>query len=170
MFIWQYINLPVDEVRKIQYEFNQAMPDNDLFFQNLNIDTKHVLSLPLKEVVLIQVPPWGGIDNEGIHTDAGDTKLAINIPLYNCEDSITSFWESSISPELYKTKNNHEYAYYKADNCKKIAEFKLIDPVIFEVKIPHTVTNPTNKWRRAISLRFIKDPWHLIKSNISNTA
>jgi hypothetical protein len=28
----------------------------------------------------------------------------------------------------------------------------------------HNVTNPTNQVRRAISLRFKQDPWHLVKS------
>ena len=164
MFIWQYINLPEDEVIKIQNEFRLKLPTNDLFFQNLNIETTNFFGMKIKAAVLIQAHPWAGLNNGGIHTDPNDTKLAINIPLENCEDSITSFWESSIPPMLHQTPNKHSYEYYDQNYCKKITEFKLTKPVIFNTSIPHTVTNLSNKWRRAISLRFTEIPWHLTES------
>jgi len=164
MFIWQYIDPPEDEVIKIQNEFRLKLPNNDLFFQNLDIETTSFYSIKIKTAVLIQAPPWAGCNNEGIHTDINNTKLAINIPLENCENSVTSFWESLVPPMLHQTPNKHPYKYYDQNHCKKLTEFKLIKPVIFNTSIPHIVTNISNKWRRAISLRFTEAPWHLTET------
>ena len=91
------------------------------------------------------------------------TKIC-RIPLDNCDESTTNFWESTSKPSLRQTKNGHVYSYYEESKCTKLTEYKLTSPVIFDTKILHNVTNPTNQIRRAISLRFKEDPWHLVKS------
>jgi hypothetical protein len=87
--------------------------------------------------------------------------LAINIPLENCEDSTTSFWESSVPPIPSKTPNGYTFSTYDKNFCKKIAEYTLDRPILLNTSVPHEVINNSNKWRRAITLRFIDDPWHL---------
>ncbi len=164
MFTWQYIDLPEKEIIKIQYDFKQSLPNNELFFQGLNITTRRFLSMPIYSAVLIQVPPGAGLDHSGIHHDVDSTRLAINIPLDNCEESITSFWQSWMPAITDNTPNGYSYAYYDPRYCRKIDEFKLTRPIIFDTSVPHNVGNPTDKWRRAISLRFKPDPWHLINN------
>jgi len=162
MFIWQYIDLPENEVIKIQNEFRLQLPNNDLFFQSVNIGITEFCSMPLESAILIQVAPKAGIHHTGIHTDINPSELALNIPLENCDDSITSFWETFKPLEIRETPNKLFYNYYDPNHCRKIAEFKLTKPVIFNSVIAHNVSNPTDKWRRAISLRFKTAPWHLI--------
>ena len=165
MFIWQYIDTPLDEVLKIQQDFRNLIPNNMSFFQLIKIDTKKFMGLDIDRPVLIQVAPntFSQIHKD-IGWDASGRSLAIQIPLDNCEESTTNFWESTIKPKLMQTKNGHLYSYYDESTCTKLAEYKLTSPVLFDTKILHNVTNPTNQVRRAISLRFKEDPWHLVKS------
>lgn len=167
MFIWQYLNLPEDEVIKIQNEFRLKLPNNDIFFQSLNIEITEFCSMPIKSAILIQVPPNAGGGERGIHVDTNNTTLALNIPLENCNDSITSFWKTFKPAEMRENPFGFSYGFYDPRHCRKITEFKLTRPVIFNSLVAHSVNNPTNKWRRAISLRFKTAPWHLVTGAVS---
>lgn len=165
MFIWQYINPPIDEVLSMQEAYRNALPDNSYFFQLANIPkNKTFMGMDIYQAVLIQVAANSSVK---IHRDfrLGDCfpHLAIQIPLTNCEGSITSFWESSAPrPKRLSTPNGHSYEHYEESTCTKLSEFKLTSPVLFDTHILHSVDNPTNEVRQAISLRFITDPWHLV--------
>ena len=166
MFIWQYLDIPQNEISAIQQEFQAKLPNNDFFFQHLTIDRTHFLGLALEYTVLIQVPPMGGMQDQGIHTDIVYHKrspLALNIPLENCEGSITKFWKTDLPINVRYTVNNVPYSYCNAEDCEKISEINFTQPFIFDSKIPHSVSNPQNVWRRAISLRFLDDPSCLIE-------
>jgi hypothetical protein len=163
MFIWQYIDIPHEEVCAIQQQVRHNMPNNMLFFQEINISMTHFLDLEIELVALIQIPPMGGITDEGIHRDAPNLSLAINIPLENCQESITKFWKSDKPKSIKYTSNGHLYKAFNAIDCEQISEVKLIKPFIFDTNILHSVSNPQNVWRRAISIRFKKDIWHLVK-------
>ena len=166
MFIWKYIDIPQSVIESLQQEFLSRLPNNELFFQYIKIDTKEILGLKLGPTVLIQMRPMGGMNNEYIHTDAipsHKSSLALNIPLENCAESITSFWKSDKPAEERQTPQGTPYKYLNAEDCEKIAELKFIKPFIFDTSIPHSVMNPQNVWRRGISLRFEDDPSHLIK-------
>lgn len=158
MFIWKYINLPEDELLQLLIQCRQVLPNNQLFFQRLDTGITHFLSMPLRAIGLVQVPPEA-ISN--IHIDTGKSALAINIPLENCKDSTTSFWESLIPPTPGKTPNGHTYSSYDKNFCKKITEYTLDGPILLNTSVPHEVINNSNKWRKAISLRFLDDPWNL---------
>jgi hypothetical protein len=72
-------------------------------------------------------------------------------------------WEASADVmEIRYTTNKSPYHYYDPNLCKKITEFSLTKPVLFDTSVPHAVDNYSNGWRRAISLRFEPDPRHLI--------
>jgi len=177
MFIWKYIDIPIDLVEEIKQEYKSAIPKNEIFYQTVNIKIKKFMGLRIEKSILIQVKPENQKQYSNIYTVGYSTldihkdnligtggELAINIPLENCENSITSFWKTD-KPQIKKfTTHVHMYYGYPNDaHCEKIDEFKLTQPVIFNTQIPHSVINPTDKWRRAISLRFIEDPWHLTK-------
>lgn len=117
----------------------------------------------VQRFVLIQVAP-NAIGR--IHTDFrpegyGD-KLALQIPLENCEHSTTHIWESSEVPPTQYTDNGQPYNYFEPEKCKLITSFNLICPTFFRTDLPHSVDNPTDKIRKAISIRFKDDPWDLI--------
>jgi hypothetical protein len=163
MFYWKKFDVPEDEVRKIQELYRKALPTNDAFFQHLDIGIHHFLGLKVQRFVLIQAEPHAV---GRIHTDfrpkGYGCKLALNIPLENCEDSTTNIWESEYTPPTQYTANGYPYNYFDPERCKLITSFKLTGPTFFRTDLPHSVDNPTDRVRRAISLRFREDPWDLI--------
>jgi hypothetical protein len=168
MFIWQYIDIPEEEILAIQQAVRDNLPDNGEFFQYLDVGVKTFLGSEVDIVVLIQAAPGFGLDGFGIHRDAGaeeDQRLAINIPFENCDESITKFWKTD-KPEIKQfTPNGIPYNYFEMDGCEQIDEFRLTRPIIFDTGVPHLVINPQDVWRRAISIRFKTDPWHLVKKD-----
>ena len=161
MFYWKYYDIPEKDLNDIKSIYREHLPDNTEFFQVVDIPVKTFLNLKISRAVLIQVAPQA---DGRIHTDYRPEgySLALNIPLENCDHSITSMWSTeNQNTEIRYTTNNSPYHYYNTDLCKKITEFCLIRPVLFDTSIPHSVDNKSDKWRRAISLRFEPDPWHL---------
>ena len=162
VFYWKYQPIPDTELEIIKNIYRENLPSNSEFFQVVNIPIKTFMNLKISRAVLIQVEP----NAKGrIHTDYRPEgfSLALNIPLENCENSVTSMWDTTDQiTEIRYTTNNSPYHYYDPVLCKKITEFQLTSPILFDTSIPHSVDNLSDKWRRAISLRFEPDPWHLI--------
>lgn len=165
-FYWKPIEMAAEEVNFLVSESYKVLPDNTDFFQ--------VIKLPVKKVLDLNVYFFGLIQVEGnspgtIHTDYRHShmkvgfQLALNIPLENCENSTTSFWKSDYEPPFQILDNGSPYNIFDQDRCKKITEFNLTQPTLLRIDIPHCVANPTDKIRKALSVRFIKDPWHLTK-------
>lgn len=166
MFYWKYINLPSAEIKFIQHEYKKKLPNNNYFFQSLELTCKEFLGLEVQRFVLIQVEPnaVGRIHTDYRPLDYGH-QLAIQIPLENCHDSVTKMWESDYEPPLQYTTNGQPYNYFDDRRCKKVTEFKLLSPVIWRTDIPHSVDNFSNFVRKSISIRFKSDPWHLIENS-----
>jgi hypothetical protein len=161
MFYWKYQDIPENEIAMLQEKYRKILPNNFEFFQVVPLDIKMFMGLKISRAVLIQVEPNA---RGRIHTDFRPEgySLALNIPLDNCENSTTTMWEASADVmEIRYTTNKSPYHYYDPNLCKKITEFSLTIPVLFDTSIPHAVDNYSDKWRRAISLRFEPDPWHL---------
>jgi hypothetical protein len=163
MFLWKYIDIDSEVVKDIQERFLRAMPVNNSPFQNVDIDITDFLGLEIHQSVLIQISPntFSRIHTDWRPKEYGD-QLALNIPLINCENSVTSLWESSDTTELQYTDNRQPYNSYDPAKCTKLTEFRLTRPVIFRTDIPHNVTNSSNEVRKAISIRFKRDPWELV--------
>jgi hypothetical protein len=163
MFLWQHIDIDSNEVLELKERYIRALPNNSYFFQPLELDIKTFLGLEVQKFVLIQVAAQA---IGRIHTDWRPQnfgyQLALNIPLTNCEHSVTSIWSSDYQPPTQYTDNGQPYNFFDPSRCTKLSEFKLTRPTIFRTDLPHSVNNPTNGIRRAISVRFKQDPWHLI--------
>lgn len=162
MFRWQYVNVDPVEVARVQQIFKEHLPQNLHFFQNLEINIHEFMNIPVVQCALIQVGP---LAQGKIHTDVRikyGGVLAINIPLMNCENSVTELWSTSSHPDAEFTVNNAPHSVFERQNCTKIDEYVLDRPVIFRTDIPHSVKNNGILPRRAISLRFKDDPWHLV--------
>lgn len=163
MFLWKYIELDSQEVENLKDLYFKSMPSNDYFFQPLDIGITHFLGLEIQRAVLIQVSPRAV---GRIHTDwrpkQFGNQLALNIPLLNCEHGITKIWKSDYEPPTQYTDNGQPYNFFDPSRCVKLTEFKLTQPVIFRTDLPHSVDNPCDQIRKAISIRFKADPWHLI--------
>jgi hypothetical protein len=167
MFIWQYIDLPEDEVLEITTRAREALeklPKNQHFYQGLDLGITKFMGLDLFKIVVIQ-SLGGALGN--IHTDYrvhdNNNTLAINFPLVNCENSFTEFWKSKeYDPTIRYTSSNTPYIGFNRENCVKISEYTLTRPVVFNTSVPHSVRNESTMPRLAISLRLINDPWHLV--------
>ncbi len=163
MFYWKYIDIDPLQVKEIQDLYRARLPRNLHFFQALNIPLKEFLGYEVQRFVLIQVAPGaeGRIHTDWRPNDYGD-QLALQIPLDNCNESITELWESSYDPPVQYTDNGQPYRFFDPNKCKKVTEFCLTRPIMFRTDVPHSVSNTSNKVRRAISIRFKKDPWEWI--------
>lgn len=163
MFYWKHFDLDPAEVENIQKRFRWFMPKNLHFFQQLKIGLRDFMGREVQRFVLIQVAPFsvGRIHTDFRPEQFGD-KLALQIPLDNCENSVTHIWESSDVPPTQYTDNGQPYNYFDPEKCRHITSFNLIKPTFFRTDLPHSVDNPTHEIRRAISIRFKEDPWDLI--------
>jgi hypothetical protein len=163
MFLWKYVDIDPLAVAQLEKFYRMRMPNNTHFFQSLNLPIKEFLGMEVQRFVLIQVEPnaIGRIHTDFRPNEYGD-QLALQIPLDNCEDSVTEMWESEYDPPIQYTDNGQPYRFFEPSRCKKLTEFKLTQPLIFRTDVPHSASNMGNKIRRAISVRFKDDPWHLV--------
>ena len=168
MFYWQYIDLDPGEVDKIKEDYLTHLPNNSHFFQTVDIESRTFMGMEIQRPVLIQVEPRAV---GRIHTDFRPDKnfgdqLAVQIPLVNCEHSVTELWSSDYEPPVQYTTNGQPYNYFEKSRCIKVSEFVLTHPVIWRTDVPHSVSNYSDGSRLAISLRFKKDPWKLINGPV----
>lgn len=164
MFIWQYLDLDPAVVQDIQQRYLSVLSkDKKHFFQPLDIGITKFLDLPIEKTVLIRVDPN---TKSATHVDQRlkTTVLAINIPLLNCEQSVTEFWKIVGDNALIKKLTPNFVPFYEIDTnkCEKVSQFVLNKPVIFNTSIPHSVHNYSDQVRFGISIRLKEDPWHLI--------
>jgi hypothetical protein len=163
MFYWKYCDIPEEDIKFIQNMYKENMPSNREFFQEITMPLKTFIDSKIAKAVLIQVAPFANCPIHADHVNGSNCKLALNIPLENCENSVTRLWDISDQvTEVKYTPNKARYHYYDPLLCKKITEFQLTKSVLFDTTVPHSVHNMSDKWRRAISLRFESDPWHLV--------
>ncbi len=163
-FIWKYIDIDAKSISDIKERYNNKINGKipPHFFQHLDLGITHFLDLEITPPVLIRVKPNYFA---AIHRDFRTAStLAINIPLLNCENSVTEFWEVDPTAPVIKKLTPNFVPYNEVDptKCKKIDEYKLTSPVIFDTSVPHSVHNFSDQDRLAISIRFKEDPWHLI--------
>ena len=168
MFYWQYIDLDTAEVNRIREDYLKHLPNNSHFFQEVNIENRTFMGMEIQRPVLIQVEARA---SGRIHTDFRPDKnfgdqLAVQIPLINCEHSLTELWSSDYEPPVQYTTNGQPYNYFEKSRCVKVSEFVLTQPVIWRTDVPHSVSNYSDSPRLAISLRFKKDPWKLINGPV----
>ena len=159
-FTWKYIDLDNDLVEEIKdiYTANLKKDLSDYaFFQVLP------LSLPR---IMGEIPYAGLVYSPGNHTSKYSHKdpmpddtcvFALNIPLINCENSLTSLYKSRRNP-LYSLYGGRVTEIAKISDCDTITSYCLTQPIMFNTQILHAVDNFSPDPRVAISLRFEKNP------------
>jgi hypothetical protein len=163
MFTWKYLdidNKEVEGIRQQYLDYFQTSPPTAHFFQTCDIGIKTFLNMPVFKTSVIYLD--GNTDGP-IHEDVrpGGQVLGLLIPLINCNDSSTEIYESVVEPMVKVNGENRTYNYYEPDNCKKIAEYVLTQPVLLNTSLPHCVFNYSNLHRVALAICFETDPWHL---------
>jgi len=167
MFIWQYVDLDPVEVEKLKKKYLEVLPVPQHFFQTLNLGVTEFMGRPVFKTVIINAMP----NSVGkIHRDYrphDNNVLAINIPLVNCDNAITEFWDTDEDRNFIQyTSSGSPYIGFDRKRCRKIDEFTLTQPIVFRTDLPHSVNNHSNSPRLAISLRLEKDPWDLVDGTV----
>jgi hypothetical protein len=88
--------------------------------------------------------------NMPIHTDTGSHNFSLNIPIQNCDNTWTVWYETEQVP-IYIDKPSHYQ--YSADLCKEIGRIEMSNPYIINTDIPHAAYNPNNSTRILLAVR-----------------
>ena len=98
------------------------------------------------------------------HIDSGESSLALNFPVINCNNVTTEFFKLESKDLTIRHSKGTNLPYYHFDNTDKdiIGSFTLTQPTLLNIKMPHSVVNNTELERISLSFRFKNDPWHLI--------
>lgn len=92
-----------------------------------------------------------------------DQKIALNWPVFNCEDTFTTFYEEkpNATPELVRLPNGLPYKKYKYSDVVETHRIKINLPTAIRYDILHAVVNETNDIRITVSFRFVSNHWEL---------
>jgi hypothetical protein len=163
MVIWQYVDLDPVEVDKLKEKYLASLPVAQHFFQTLDLGVTEFMGMPVFKTVIINAM---GNSVGKIHKDYrphDHNVLAINIPLVNCDNAVTEFWNTTEDPNRVQyTSSGSPFIGFDHATCTRIDKFILTRPAVFRTDIPHSVNNYSDKPRLAISLRLVDDPWHLV--------
>ena len=139
--------------------------DRDSFLKDCNLVKKYFdeNKCEISVVATIEIPPRSQCN---LHIDSQIiSSLAMNFPVLYCDDSYTAMYKIiNGSPSSKKLSSGLIATSFDDCEAEEISRYHLKNKaVLFNTQIPHRVFNNSDKPRLAISFRFIKDPWHLIK-------
>ncbi len=128
------------------YEKNKSKINN--FWNNIN--TKIIfeectdiqkmfspLNLTIKRISLIK--SGNTSFNDGVHKDSVPEKVRINIPILNCENSVTNFYKTNKEPIQKLTPNGIPYYYFNTNDCELVDSFCLTQPAAINIHALHQV-------------------------------
>lgn len=100
------------------------------------------------------------------HTDvmpSPNQKVAINWPVFNCEETFTCFYEEkeNANPQLVKLSNGLPYKKYSYEDVIEMHRIKINRPVALRYDVLHAVVNETKNVRITTSFRFDTNHWEL---------
>jgi hypothetical protein len=161
-----------------------------LNYDEFSMDLKDViedyaqLGLYIKQIIFISFPPTdlnstdmndpktiyihvdSKDDNEHLLKDSAPTlfspKYVLNIPLVNCENSTTFFYDFIDPNKQTKSTHIHFGGCVDYSNVVEVDKFTLNKPAFLKVSVPHAVHNPTDSLRIVCSMR-VDDSSPLLK-------
>ena len=92
-----------------------------------------------------------------------DQKVAINWPVFNCDNTFTTFYEEKLNanPEVVKLPNGLPYKRYSYNDVIETHRIKIDRPVALRYDVLHAVVNETKDVRITVSFRFATNHWEL---------
>jgi len=158
-FLWKYIDLDNELVEEIKDIYLKAMPKNLSclkFFNVLPINVPNINGIKVTCCSLIYKP--GNERQNHAHKDPLlHSSLALNIPLINCEDSITTLYDDS-KYSYHVSLRDNLIPVLPVKDGKILSTYILDRPILFNTRVFHNVENFSSEPRVAISLRFAKNP------------
>ena len=158
-FLWKYIELDNNLVEELKDIYLKAMPTNLSclnFFNVLPINVPNINGVKVTCCSLIYKA--GNESQKYAHKDPLlHSSLALNIPLINCEDSVTTLYDDS-KHSLHVGHRDNLIQILPVKDGKVLSTYILDKPVLFNTRIFHNVENFSSEPRIAISLRFDRNP------------
>jgi hypothetical protein len=157
-FIWKYMDIDqnlIDEIKDIYLKNIKKDLTHYGFFQNIDATIPNIMGQQVVIPALIYCPrkyaPQYSHKDRVTHST-----LALNIPLINCENSKTIFYECEKTDKfIYKERLTEAKDISK---CQEIGSYILDKPILFNTQVLHAVFNHSDMPRLSISLRFEKNP------------
>ena len=113
----------------------KAVPEIVIFFKSIG--------LTVREISITVVNQYQDV---GLHVDELPVTAKVNFPILNTKNTFNQWYE--VPKEIFETQkpmiNQFGSAYYNLQSvdlskCKKIGEFELLQPVVFNSQIPHRI-------------------------------
>jgi hypothetical protein len=113
----------------------KAVPEISIFFKSIG--------LTIREISITVVNQYQDV---GLHIDELPVTAKVNFPILNTKNTFNQWYE--VPKVILQTQkpmiNQFGTAYYNLQNvdlskCKKIDEFELLQPVVFNSQIPHRI-------------------------------
>lgn len=104
-------------------------------------------------------------DSVPIHTDGNEDYpkfLALNLPLFGCEDSLMYWWDN-VGLDYVSDTYKYGKGIKMLDGADKVIthSLELSTPHLVRIDLPHNVANLKDTPRAILSLRFKPEPLHL---------
>ena len=162
-FTWKYIDVDTKLVEEIK----------DIYLLNLKKDLSRYAFFQTLPIVVPDVMGYSTIGAGLVYTAGkhkvryshkdplldGASTFALNIPLLNCENSVTTLYTNRRAPFYSLYGNESRLAEVtKITECDVITSYTLDRPILFNTQVFHSVENFSPEPRLAISLRFTKNP------------
>jgi hypothetical protein len=129
-------------------------PDIQMMFDHLNIRVKKIVIVSTNNTSM----------EDCIHRDHTEDSSRINIPIYNCENSVTNFYSSNKSQSMNYLDNGVSYYKINRADCELVDTMTLTRPAVLHVQSLHqVVVNSPNTTRLAATVSFFEDIDYLLE-------
>jgi hypothetical protein len=117
------------------------------------------MNIKIKRISVVTVDP----SYTGIHRDDTNYNVRINIPILNCEYSVTNFYKTDAEPIKLFTPNGMPYLQIDNSQCVLVDSLCLNMPAALRVTEPHQViVNPNYSPRIACTIDFVENIDYLL--------
>jgi len=138
----------------------KAVPEIGNFFKSIG--------LSIREISITVV---NRNEDVGLHIDELPVTAKVNFPILNTENTFNEWYEvpSNLLEKVAPVINHFGSKFYNLkeinlSQCKKIGEYELLKPVVFNSQIPHRIriTEKASLPRLVMPCTFFKEPIHLL--------
>lgn len=99
---------------------------------------------------VVTMQPWSEFP---VHIDSGKSQAALNIPLANCNNTFTHWYQSTQPLIEYQHHGDGKYLGADKSLCTRVASLEMTQPHVINIGALHNVDNPNNSWRILLSIR-----------------
>ena len=106
-----------------------TFPEIQVMFNPLNITIKQISLVTTRNTSI----------KDDIHIDHADCNVRINIPIMNCERSVTNFYSSNTASQKLSLNTDVSYYQFNYNDCRLMETFCLDRPAALKIREPHQV-------------------------------